>query len=337
MILRRTAGASSSLRTKRRNDVLSALLFATPNLVGFLVFTSLPVLFSLGMAFTNWDLRVTVPLEFTGVENFSQLLGTRISDDGMRRASDPEFWQYLFNTGYLMLGIPIGIAGSLFLAVVLSGAVRARTTFRTIFFLPTVTSGVALFILWKALLNPEFGPINDLLRAVTAFLGLASFEPPAWLADLRNVFGLYGPFGLGGAKDAIILMGIWAGIGGTNMILYLAGLSNIPPVLYEAAAIDGAGPWQRFRHVTWPQLAPTTFFIVVMSVIGGLQGGFEQARVMTNGGPSGTTTTLGFYVYILFFEQFRLGYACAVGWILFTLIFALTALNWRFGSRAINE
>ena len=336
MIFRRN-GRTASLRNKRRNDVLSALLFATPNLVGFLLFTSLPVLFSLGMAFTNWDLRVTVPLEFSGLENFSQLVGTEIGEDGVRRVSDPEFWQYLFNTGYLMLGIPIGIAGSLFLAVVLSGAVRARTTFRTIFFLPTVTSGVALFILWKALFNPEFGPINDALRAVTGFLGFRSFEPPAWLADLRNVFGAYGPFGWGGAKDAIIVMGVWVGIGGTNMILYLAGLSNIPPVLYEAAAIDGAGAWQRFWNVTWPQLAPTTFFIVVMSVIGGLQGGFEQARVMTNGGPSGTTTTLGYYVYILFFEQFRLGFACAVAWIMFALIFALTALNWKFGSRTINE
>ncbi len=312
-------------------------MFAGPNLIGFLLFTSLPVIFSLGMAFTNWDLRVTVPLEWVGTENFRHLLGTTVGQDGVRRATDPEFWQYLYNTAYLMLGIPIGIAGSLFLAIVLSGRIRARTTFRTIFFLPTVTSGVALFILWKALLNPEFGPINDLLRGIAALFGNRDFQPPAWLADLRNLFGLYGPAGFGGAKDALILMGTWVGIGGVNMILYLAGLSNIPVELYEAAAIDGAGPWHRFRHVTWPQLAPTTFFIVVMSVIGGLQGGFEQARVMTNGGPSGTTTTLGYYVYLLFFEQFRLGLACAVAWIMFALIFVLTALNWKFGSQSINE
>lgn len=120
------------------------------------------------------------------------------------------------------------------------------------------------------------------------------------------------------------------------MLLYLAGIANIPRDLYEASEIDGAGVWGKFRHVTWPQLAPTTFFIVVMSFIGGLQGGFEQARVMTEGGPAGTTTTLAYYIYTKAFEEFQIGYASAVAWVLFTIIFAITLVNWRFGSRYVN-
>ncbi|HEX72549.1 MAG TPA: sugar ABC transporter permease, partial [Candidatus Hydrogenedentes bacterium] len=164
-----------------------------------------------------------------------------------------------------------------------------------------------------------------------------------WLASTKNILGLAvehvgierGQFGLG-ARDAIIIMGIWTTIGGANMLLYLAGISNIPQELYEAAAMDGAGKWAQFRHVTWPQLAPTTFFIVIMSFIGGLQGGFEQARVMTLGGPARTTTTLSYYIYIKAFEEFQMGYASAVAWVLFAIVFAITLVNWRFGSRYVS-
>jgi multiple sugar transport system permease protein len=115
------------------------------------------------------------------------------------------------------------------------------------------------------------------------------------------------------------------------MLLYLAALSNVPLELLDAAEVDGAGPWQRFRHVTWPQLAPTTFFITVVSVIGGMQGGFEQARVMTQGGPAGSTTTLSYYIYNKMFQDLDMGYAAAISWVLFAFIFVATALNWRFG------
>jgi multiple sugar transport system permease protein len=133
------------------------------------------------------------------------------------------------------------------------------------------------------------------------------------------------------AKPALMLMGIWTAMGGTTMLLYLAALSNVPKELLEAAHVDGAGAWARFRHVTCPQLAPTTFFVSVMATIGGLQGGFEQARVMTNGGPAGATTTLSFYIYTKAFEELDLGYAAAISWVMFALIFIGTAANWRFG------
>ena len=121
------------------------------------------------------------------------------------------------------------------------------------------------------------------------------------------------------------------------MLLYIAGLANIPGELYEAADMDGASRWQAFRHITWPQLAPTTFFIAIMTTIAGIQGGFEQARVMTQGGPAGTTKTLSYYIYEKFYEELELGYASAVAWVLFVIIFALTLVNWKFGNRYVND
>ncbi len=153
----------------------------------------------------------------------------------------------------------------------------------------------------------------------------AGLQPPKWIADYHW------------AKPSIMLMGFWAAIGSNNMLLYIAGLSGVPQELYEAADIDGAGPLQRFWNVTWPQLSNVTFFILIMSVIGGLQGGFEMARTMTQGGPAGATTTLSYYVYSEGFATGRLGYASAVAWALFALVFLVTIFNWKFGSRYMNE
>jgi len=282
--------------------------------------------------------------------------------------TDNYFWQYFYNTVFMMIGIPFSIGGSLLIALLLhedlpTGAARQRmvgtaiclllglmmggiiwtlgnpnagllcallwgivalgigfnvVAFRTLFYLPTFTSGVALMILWKALYNPTTGPINLGLGALYHVLGIHA-DPPHWLSDVMW------------AKPAIIIMGVWTGIGGTNMLLYLAGLSNLPKELLDAADVDGAGPWHRFRHVTWPQLAPTTFFITIMSIIGGLQGGFEQARVMTSGGPAGSTTTLSYYIYNKAFQDLDMGYASAISWVLFLIVFVATALNWKFG------
>ncbi len=317
--------------TRNVRTTLVALCFLLPNFAGFCVFLLGPVLFSLAASFTNWTLVKSVPFQFVGFDNFTKLL------------NDQDFWLYFINTVYLMMGIPFAIAGSLFLAIILGQKLRGIVVYRTLFYLPSFTAGVALFILWKKLYNPEFGPINQTLEWVAASLGWASYEAPHWLTSVNNVLGLMVEqvgfsverFGLGG-RDAIIIMGIWTTIGGGNMLLYLAGISNIPQDLYEAADIDGAGQWAKFRHVTWPQLAPTTFFIVIMSFIGGLQGGFEQARVMTEGGPANTTMTLSYYIYTKAFEEFQIGYASAVAWVLFLFIFGITLVNWRFGSKHVN-
>ena len=297
--------------TRRENNWPTALLFLAPNFLGFLAFMALPVVFSLVMAFTNWQMTADVPLRFVGLDNFKDLL------------TDRRFWGFFGNTAYLMLGIPVAIAGSLFLAVILSAKLRGLVVWRTMFYLPTITSGVALFILWKAIYNPEFGPLNTALSGLFGMLGI-DIKPPDWLLSIAW------------AKPAIMIMGVWTAIGGTNMLLYLAGISNVPPELYEAAEIDGAGRWAMFQHVTWPQLAPTTFFIVIMSAIGGLQGGFEQARVMTSGGPAESTVTLGYYIYMKGFEEYQLGYASAIAWMMFVLIFVMTLINWKFGKSAFD-
>jgi multiple sugar transport system permease protein len=326
--------------TARRHELRAALGFLLPNLLGFLTFTAGPVLFSLVVSFSNWHLHRTIPFQWIWSGNFLALL------------RDPQFSMYSLNTIYLMLGLPVAIAGSLVLAVLLSQRLRGIVAYRTLFYLPTFTAGVALMLLWKALYNPEFGAFNavinralDLVHAdkLVRSLGGAGVSAPTWLLSTKNLWGLEaeyvrvgpGQWGLG-ARDALIIMGVWIAIGGNNMLLYLAGIANIPTELVEAAQLDGAGRWAIFRNVTWPQLAPTTFFIVVMSCIGGLQGGFEQARVMTQGGPAGTTTTISYYIYTKAFEEFQIGYAAALSWILFSAIFVITMINWRLGSKELS-
>lgn len=317
-------------RARERRDLWTALGFLLPNLLGFLIFTIGPVVFSLIVSFSNWNLQQTVPFQWIGLENYYRLL------------HDSEFWLYTLNTVYFLLGMPLAIAGSLFLALLLHQKLRGIVVYRTLFYLPSFTSGVALMILWKSLYNPDFGLINACIRWFSDLFHLG-ITPPEWLLSTKNLLGLdvekvsvtHSQWGLG-ARDAIIIMGVWMAIGGNNMLLYLAALTNVPQELIEAGQIDGAGSWQVFRHIVWPQLAPTTFFIVVMSFIGGLQGGFEQARVMTGGGPAGTTTTLAYHIYTKAFEEFQIGYASAISWALFAIIFVLTLLNWRFGSKEVS-
>ena len=224
-----------------------------------------------------------------------------------------------------------------------------QVAFRTLYYLPTVSAGVALMIMWVVLYDPQVGPINQVIEGVIGLLGVDDPHGPSWLTTSRNLLCISpGPvwatgryfsfeyFGVG-AREALMFMGFWTGVGGANMLLYIAGLSNIPVELYEAAEVDGAGRISKFLHVTWPQLAPTTFFIVIMSTIAGLQGGFDQARVMTQGGPHEATTTFSYYIYQTGFAgQYELGKASAVAWWLFVMIFAMTLLNWRFGSRQVT-
>jgi multiple sugar transport system permease protein len=308
-----------------------ALAFLLPNLLGFMIFTFGPVAFSVGAGFTNWDLQGVEPTRFIGLDNFVNIL------------TDSQFWLYFVNTVYFMVGLPISMAGSLAVAVLLSQKIKGIMAYRTLLYLPSVTAGVATMLLWRTLYNPDFGPINGALEWLIQGIGLKDFEGPKWLLSTQNLMALgvervglaAAQFGLG-AREAIMLMGIWGSFGGGNMLLYLAALTNVPQELTEAAELDGAGKWQVFWNVTWPQLAPTTFFIVVMGVIGGMQGGFEQARVMTGGGPAGTTTTLSYYIYNKAFTEYQLGYASAVALVLFLIVLGITAVNWKFGNKEVN-
>ena len=371
---------ANSHAAERRN-LRTALCFLAPNLLGFLAFTAFPVGLSLFMSFTNWDLKPGAELEWVGLRNYTDLLGSS------------KFWFYFYNTFYFMLGIPISVflslllanmlvdpmrigraglrralaavivaagrltcvplflAGSrdtalllgLFYAAGFFGVLFGSSTFRTMFYIPNFAAGVATIILWMQIFNPHTGMANEWLGSLFEVLGIDA-ELPTWLVSTRNLLGFLplpesfnnGGFGFG-AREAIIIMGIWSGIGGNNMILYIAAIANIPDNLYEAAAIDGAGPLARFRHVTVPSVAPTTFFIVIMSIIGGLQGGFETARVMTQGGPAGITTTLSYYIYSTGFEELKLGYSAAVSWILFLVVFVATLVYWRKGNRQMES
>ena len=291
-------------------ETLAAYGFLLPNLSGFLIFTSLPVLASLVLSFTSWD-ALSGPPRFVGLKNYIALF------------LDPFFWKYCWNTIYLMLSIPLGMAGSLVLALLLNQKLKGVVFFRTVYFLPTICSGVAIYMLWKLIYNPDFGLLNTMFANLGAWVGL-SVRGPYWLNDEAW------------AKPALMIMNIWQTVGGYNMILYLAALQGVPRDLYDAAEVDGANSWQKFWAVTWPQISPTTFFIAIMSLIGGFQAGFDPAFIMTGGGPNGSTTTIIYYLYNNAFNWHHMGYAAAIAWVLFVIVFMFTLLQWRFFGRTVH-
>ena len=296
--------------TTRMKDTLTAYGFLFPNLIGFLIFTSIPVLASLALSFVRWDL-LSWPPRFVGLANFAELL------------QDTYFWKYCWNTVTLMLAIPLSMAGSLLLALALNQKLKGIVLFRTVYFLPTLCSGVAIYMLWRLIYNPDFGVLNAVIAKFGQLLGLP-LRGPNWLTDEAW------------AKPALILMSVWQTVGGYNMILYLAALQGVPRDLYDAAEVDGANSWQKFWAVTWPQISPTTFFIAIMSVIGGFQAGFDPAYIMTGGGPNGSTTTIIYYLYNNAFQWHKMGYAAAIAWVLFLIVFFFTLLQWRFFGRTVH-
>jgi multiple sugar transport system permease protein len=247
--------------------------------------------------------------KFVGFANFVNLM------------RDPYFWKYSLNTVYMMISIPLGMAGSLILALAMNQKLKGIVIFRTLYFLPTLCAGVAIYMLWRLIYNPDFGVLNALISQFGELIHVP-LRGPQWLTDEAW------------AKPALILMGVWQTVGGSNMILYLAALQGVPRDLYDAAEVDGANAWQKFWAVTWPQISPTTFFIAVMSIIGGFQAGFDPAYIMTGGGPNGSTTTLIYYLYNNAFQWHRMGYAAAIAWVLFLIIFLFTVVQWRgFGKQ----
>jgi multiple sugar transport system permease protein len=232
------------------------------------------------------------------------------------------------------------ILGVLFIAGA-AGVFWGSMSYRTMLYVPSFAAGVATIILWAQIFNSHNGLANNILHT---FTGLENTELPLWLTGTKSLLGFLplptwlnsGGFGLG-AREAILIMGFWMGIGGNNMSLYIAAIANIPQDLYEAAEIDGAGSVSKFWHITLPSVAPTTFFIFIMAVIGGLQGGFDVAKIMTNGGPDGTTTTLAYYIYTAGFDRLGFGFASAVAWTMFVLIFGMTIINWKYGNRKMGD
>ncbi|HEY3411743.1 MAG TPA: sugar ABC transporter permease [Armatimonadota bacterium] len=281
-----------------RREALWGYLFVTPPLLGFLIFGFIPILMSLALAFAKWDMFR--PPRFAGVSNFARI------------GADEIVAKSFVNTLVFFIGVPIGMALSLLLALALNRKIRGINWYRAIYYLPAVSSMVAIALLWQWIFNPEKGLLNmELLK-----LGV---KGPEWLQDPLWV------------KPALILMGVWGGLG-PNLILFLAGLQGVPQSLYEAASIDGAKPWQQFLYVTWPMLTPTTFFISVMGAIGAFQY-FGQIYIMTQGGPEHASTSYMFYLWQQAFTYYRMGYASALAWVLGIIIIGVTIVQFRVANR----
>lgn len=286
---------------------LEGYLFISPWILGMVLFALGPILASFSLAFTRWNL-FTEP-EYVGWANFQKL------------AHDPLFYKSVFNTiYYTVFAVPLGLVLALGLAMLVNHRLRGVNFFRTAFFVPNVVAGIAMLLLWKWLFDPNFGLINLFLdwtglMAVLEWIGMGR---PQWISSRT------------GAMPGMIFMSIW-GLGG-SMMIFLAGLQNIPRELIEAAELDGAGPWKRFRYVTVPLLTPTIFFLTMVGVIASLQI-FNQAYVMTQGGPAHATLFYVLYLFQTAFERFEMGYACAMALVLFIITLTVSLIQLAMGKK----
>ena len=293
------------------NQWKKGLLFISPLLVGFAVFTIYPVAASIWYSFCDYD--VIRPTRFVGLANFVEL------------AADERFIHSLWNTlAFTIFVVPLTMLTALVLAFLLNMKLRGQALYRTIFFLPSIVPLVASSVLWLWLLNPDYGLINMFLRpaldAVNALAG-THLTPPGWLVDPAWT------------KPALILMCLW-GVGG-SMIMYMAALGDVPVALYEAAEIDGAGAWRKTWHITLPMISPVLFFTLIMGIIGAMQF-FDQAWVMTpNGQPGDATLFYSLYLFANAFLYLRMGLASAQAWVLFVVIVIATIVVFRSTRRFV--
>ncbi|MDE1548601.1 carbohydrate ABC transporter permease [Jeotgalibaca caeni] len=276
-----------------------------PWIIGFIIFTAGPLLFSLYGSFTNYD--ITSRMDFIGFDNYERLF-----------SFDQLFKTSLYNTlYYVAFTVPITTAGAIFVSVLLNQDIPGMRFFRTAYYLPAVLSGVGVYILWMQLLDPGTGLVN-------LVLGWFGIPGPNWLTDPDWT------------KNALILMKVW-GVGG-GMLMYLSSMQGISKTLYEAADIDGATAMQKFFKITLPMISPVIFFDVITSTIGGFQI-FQEAYVMSVGGGGGPANSMLFYNLYMWnqaFESFNMGYAMAMSWILFAIIMVLTVINLKLGPRWVH-
>jgi multiple sugar transport system permease protein len=285
--------------SRRAKDNLAGLVFVGPQLIGMLAFVIGPMLYAIGLSLYRWDLLS--PPTFVGLGNYAEMV------------QNETFWKVMRNTSYYTIGyMLLNIVSALGAALALN-RIRGRVFFRTLFFMPVVTSAIAVSLIWLWMLNPQFGVVNTFLR------GLGIAEPPRWFASTAW------------AMPGVILMSAWWNLG-YNMVILLAGLQSIPESLYEAAMLDGASHTQRFTNVTLPMLTPTLFFVVVVTFIGSFQV-FDQIFIMTNGGPADATRVMVMYIYSLGFQRFDMGLAAAVAMVLFVILLAMTLVQFRLQRR----
>jgi multiple sugar transport system permease protein len=291
-----TKGRTSTARSKLyRTEHRWALLFVAAPIIGFLVFTAYPVIFAIYASFTNWN--GLGRMKFIGLDNYIKLL------------SNENFHKALFNTVFYMIGIPIGLVLSLLLALAMNRKIVGQTFFRTVYYIPVISSLAAIAILWQWAYNGDFGLVNQFL----------------------NMFGIQGPDWLQSAawsKPAIMIMTIWKGLG-YSMLLYLAAIQSVPRQLYEAATLDGAGGFKQFWNITVPMVQPVTFFLVVTNIIGGAQI-FTEINIMTiTGGPELSTASVVWLLWREAFKYQKMGYATAMAIVLGLLVMIVTLIQFR--------
>jgi multiple sugar transport system permease protein len=282
---------------KRRSNWPSALLFLSPTFVIFGVFIAFPIVFSFYLSFHEWNM-FSGERDFVGAHNYAAML------------ADPEFWHVFKTTAIYTIGtVPLNMLIALWVAFILNKKIAGKKFLRAAFFTPVIVSSVAAAVIWRWVFDPNLGLLNFALESI----GIPSVN---WISNATA------------AMFALIIVGVWKTFG-VNMILFSAGLAGIPEHYYEAAEIDGAGGWDKFYNITLPLLSPTTLFILVLSIIGSFQV-FDLVFVLTFGGPLGSTKVLVFYLYEHAFKFFNMGYASAVAYALFGVLFVLTLLQIRF-------
>jgi multiple sugar transport system permease protein len=291
-----------NLPIKRISKIGWIILFLAPSLVGLILFTILPIIASLALTFTEWDL--ITPPQFVGISNYIRIVG------------DAKFWNALKHTlGFIFGYIPLVLVTSLSAALLLDQKLIGRKFLRTSFFIPVVSAWVAVALLWMWIFNPKYGLLNYLIS-------LIGITGPAWLYDPTW------------AMPAIILTSVWKDTG-FFMIMFIAGLQNIPEIYYEAAKIDGAGSLGRFFRITLPLLTPTAFFVVIIALINSFQV-FDQVWIMTQGGPAGATSVVVEQIVRNAFDYSRMGYAATISWALFLLVFITTLFQMRLQKRWVS-
>ena len=276
--------------------------FALPWTLGFLLWVGGPLVASLYFSFSEYSIA-SAPV-FIGFGNYTQAL-----------LADDLFWSSLGRTFYyVLLTVPLGIIGSLLVATALNQELPGTLLYRSLYYLPSLTPAVALTVLWKWILHPRLGVLNHILKS------LFGIEGPGWLGTTEW------------AIPSLAVMALWGGIGGNQMLIFLAGLQGVPQPLYDAAKIDGANPWHTFRHVTLPMISPTIFFNLVLGIIGALKV-FTSAFVATRGGPARATWFFALHIYANAFEYFQMGYASALAWIFLLILLGFTLIQFRLSSR----
>ena len=290
----------------RKKETLYGYLFLLPSLAGFTIFLLIPILFSVYLAFTNWDVISGFNnINFIGLENFTRMIGDEWFNASIKN-----------NFVYTLVVVPVTLILSLLIAIILNNMVYMKNVLRLAYFIPYVSNTVAVSVLWMAMFDPSQGPVNQLLMA----LGVQS--PPKWLVSPDW------------AMVTIILMSVWTRIG-YCLIIYLAALQNLPQELYEAANIDGANWYRKLKSITIPLLTPTTFFLVITQTISTFQV-FAPVNLLTRGGPGTSTTVLVYQLYREAFRFYHMGYASAIAMVLFAIIFAVTLVQWRYQDKWVN-